>query len=142
MALKIDKKNFDLIKAYGEKSFPLECCGFLLGRQNGGTKEVVTPLPAYNARVGQVRHHRFLITPQTFLEGEKFAKERGLDVVGFYHSHPNAKAKPSTYDLEHSWPWYSYIIVSVKDQKAETMTSWVLQDDRVKFIKEEIILLN
>ena len=142
MALKIDKKSFDLIKAYGEESYPLECCGFLLGKQNDGDKEVMITLSAHNARVDQESHHRFLITPQAFLEGEKFAKDRELDVIGFYHSHPNAEARPSDYDLEHGWPWYSYIIVSVKSQKAEAVTSWVLQDDRVKFIKEEIILLN
>lgn len=142
MALEIDKKHFDLIKTYGEASYPLECCGFLLGRQNGGDKEVVTTLPADNASAEQQKHHRFLITPQTFLRGEKFAREQGLEIVGFYHSHPNAEAMPSPYDLQHGWPWYSYIIVSVKEQKADAMTSWVLQDDREKFNKEKLIVLN
>lgn len=139
MALKIDKSHLELIKAYGVESYPNECCGFLLGRQVDGDKEVLLTLPAANTREESEKYHRFLITPEQFLQGEKFAKERRLDIIGFYHSHPNAEAKPSAYDLEHGWPWYSYVIVSVINNEAKVVTSWVLEDDRKKF-KEEVII--
>lgn len=138
MAITIDQKHFDLIKAYAVAAYPNECCGFLLGRQQNGNKEVVRTLPADNDREESEQYHRFLITPELFLQCEKFAKERNMDIVGFYHSHPNAEAKPSDYDVEHGWPWYSYVIVSVKKGKAEGVTAWVLEDDRSKFRQEKI----
>ncbi|MCG8604725.1 M67 family metallopeptidase, partial [bacterium] len=72
------------------------------------------------------------------LQAEKFARERGMDIVGFYHSHPNADARPSKYDLEHGWPWYSYVIVSVRSGHAGDLTSWKLREDRRQFDEEEI----
>lgn len=64
---------------------------------------------------------------------------RGLVVVGFYHSHPDAPARPSPYDLEHAtWPWLSYVIVAARSGQAEELTSWVLADDRAAFLPEEI----
>lgn len=138
MAIKIDRKHFELIKAYAVAAYPNECCGFLLGRPQNGNKEVLRTFPAANAREGSEQYHRFLITPELFLQCEKFARERNLDIVGFYHSHPNAEARPSEYDIEHGWPWYSYVIVSVKDGKAKDVTSWILEEDRSGFRQEKI----
>ncbi len=142
MALKIDRQHLELIKAYGEESYPDECCGFLLGRNVNGDKVVVATLPALNARESAEKYHRFLITPQAYLECQKYAKQKNLDIIGFYHSHPNAEARPSAYDVEHGWPWYSYIIVSIKNSKASDVTSWTLEDDRSKFKQEKIIVVN
>ena len=141
MVLKIDNTHFELIKAYGVESYPNECCGFLLGKQTDGHKEVLTTLPAANTREESEQYHRFLITAEQFLQSEKFAKEHNMDIIGFYHSHPNAEARPSAYDLEHSWPWYSYVIVSLKQNVVQKVTSWVLKDDRAKFDEEEIIII-
>lgn len=141
MGLKIKRKHLERIKAHGEGSFPDECCGFLLGRQEKGHKEIVSLFPARNAREDQERYHRFLITPQDYLLSERRARARGLEVIGFYHSHPNAAARPSGYDLEHAWPWYSYIIVSVKENQADDVTSWTLQDDRARFNREELVIV-
>jgi proteasome lid subunit RPN8/RPN11 len=69
---------------------------------------------------------------------DRAAEARGLDVVGWYHSHPDHPARPSEYDREHAWPWYSYIIVSVAKGVAGEMTSWRLQDDRAGYEKERI----
>jgi len=140
MALKIDRHHFELIKAYGEESYPNECCGFLLGKQTNGEKEVTATFPAFNSREDSEKYHRFLITPQAYLECEKFARSKNLDIIGFYHSHPNAEAQPSSYDVEHGWPWYSYIIVSVKENRTVDVTSWTLKDDRSKFNPEKIVV--
>ena len=73
------------------------------------------------------------------MRGEKAAREKDLDIIGFYHSHPDAPARPSQYDLEHAWPWYSYVIVAIKSGEADAMTSWVLQEDRQTFGEEDIV---
>lgn len=65
-------------------------------------------------------------------------QEQGLDIIGWYHSHPDHPARPSEYDRDHAWPWYSYIIVSVNQGRPEEMTSWRLHDDRQEFSFEEI----
>jgi proteasome lid subunit RPN8/RPN11 len=82
-----------------------------------------------------------LIPPESVLKAEKYAREKKLDVLGFYHSHPNAEARPSQFDLDHAWPFYSYIIVSVKGNKAQEMNSWKMAEDRSRFDPESIIAL-
>lgn len=141
MGLKIRTEHVEKIKADGEQAFPNECCGFLLGHQVDGSKEVVSLMLATNSSDSGEQYHRFLITPQDYLASEKQARALGLDVIGFYHSHPNAAARPSDYDRDHAWPWYSYIIVSVMQRSAKEVTSWTLQDDRGAFDPEEITLI-
>jgi proteasome lid subunit RPN8/RPN11 len=84
------------------------------------------------------QYHRFLITPQDMLRAERSARAQGVSVVGFYHSHPEAEAIASTYDRDHAWPWYSYIIVSVKEHRADELRSWTLRDDRSAFDEETV----
>ncbi len=141
MALCISHDHLDAIKAQGEEFYPNECCGFLLGRLQDAAKEVMTTLAAENAREQKEQYHRFLIPPDAYLRCEKIARAQNMDVLGFYHSHPNAEALPSRFDLEHAWPWYSYVIVAVRKKAAKEVTSWVLQDDRSKFNPENIRLV-
>ena len=126
------------IEGHGEETFPNECCGFLLGKVDGDSRHVAELLRAYNDREDEAKHNRFLITPDSFMKGEKTARSKGLDIIGFYHSHPNAPSRPSQYDLDHAWPFYSYVIVSIKDGAADVMTSWLLSDDRSQFNEETI----
>ena len=72
--------------------------------------------------------------------GDKTARAKGLDIIGFYHSHPNAPAHPSQYDVDHAWPFYSYVIVSIMDKSSDAITSWILKDDRSAFDEEEIVV--
>ena len=102
------------------------------------TKVIEYILPISNARAESDRHNRFLITPEEMLRGELFARKHEGDVLGFYHSHPDHPSSPSAYDLEHAWPFYSYIIVEVIQGKAKDITSWELSDDRSHFIPESI----
>jgi proteasome lid subunit RPN8/RPN11 len=78
------------------------------------------------------------VAPLDVIEADKAAEALGLDVVGWYHSHPDHPAKPSEYDREHAWPWYSYIIVSVRAGVEQEMTSWRLNDDRAGYSEETI----
>lgn len=140
MAIEISAQDADRIRRHGEDAFPNECCGFLLGKADGDARRVVELFGADNEREDGARYHRFLITAEANMQSEKEARKKGLDVLGFYHSHPGAPAQPSEYDLDNAWPWYSYIIVSVKENVAERMTSWVLADDRSAFREEELVV--
>ena len=140
MPVYISNAIFRKIKQHAEGIYPNECCGFLLGRQNGNGKDVADILPVDNESEGGEQYHRFVITPQTYLKGDRQASRRQLDILGFYHSHPDEEARPSQYDLDHAWPWYSYIIASVINKVTNAVTSWVLKEDRSEFLREDIVL--
>jgi len=139
MQIKINRTELNEIKKHGEKDYPHECCGFLFGTTTANTKNVSKIKPVINSRTTDDRHNRYLITPQEFLKAEQKARTLGLDIIGFYHSHPDAEARPSQYDLDYSWPVYSYIIVSVKKQESKELRSWQIKDDRSEFLEEELI---
>lgn len=135
-------EQVERIRQLGKKAYPDECCGFLLGQLDGTAKHVLTTVPVANEREATEKYHRFFIGPDTYQRCERQARERGMEVLGFYHSHPDAPARPSQYDIKHAWPWYSYIIVSVMKGKSDRLTSWVLQDDRDKLNEEKINLVD
>ncbi|MDR1053739.1 MAG: M67 family metallopeptidase [Planctomycetaceae bacterium] len=126
------------INGCGEREYPDECCGALVGRIEVGRKTVVDIIPISNKREPEAKHNRFLIRPEEFLACEKTARKQGLDLIGFYHSHPDHESFPSGYDLEHALPIYSYIIISVKSGKPEELTSWLLREDRTQFDQETV----
>ena len=125
--------------AHGERDYPHECCGLLLGTFATGDRKTIAEIyPISNAREEQAKRNRFLIRPEELLRGEQYAAKAGLDVVGFYHSHPDHPAVPSAYDLEHAWPMYSYIVVAVSAGAAGDLRSWKMDPDRSRFTEENI----
>jgi proteasome lid subunit RPN8/RPN11 len=140
LQLHIQPDHDRAIRDHGRRAFPHECCGFLLGRDGDGGRIIDRVIPATNSRGEEELHNRFTITPEAFMAADKAARAAKLDVLGFYHSHPNAPARPSAYDLDHAWPVYSYIIVSVRDGEPREMTSWVLRDDRSGFDEQGIVI--
>jgi proteasome lid subunit RPN8/RPN11 len=126
------------IEQHGERDYPHECCGLLLGRFEGGNKAISEIYAISNAREEEAKRNRFLIRPEELVAGVAYARKKGLDVVGFYHSHPDDRAVPSQYDLEHAWPTYSYVIVSVREGAAADIRSWQMQEDRSRFDEEKI----
>ena len=138
------------IRRHGAETFPYECCGALLGRdseaekvaaqaetQPAAAREVLELFPLVNRRDDSPRN-RFAVTADDVRDAEKAATAHGLDVIGWYHSHPDHPARPSEFDREHAWPWYSYVIVSVMAGKPADMTSWRLNDDRQNYSSEGI----
>lgn len=130
------------IRAHGAEAYPHECCGALLGRDSQATdpnvmREVLALLPLVNRRDDSPRN-RFAVTAEDVLEADRAAQQQGLEIIGWYHSHPDHPARPSQYDQDHAWPWYSYIIVSVQNGAPQDMTSWRLNDDRQEFLQEGI----
>ena len=134
----INEQHLSDIRRHGERDYPFECCGLMLGRFENGRKVVAETYEISNAREEEAKRNRFLIRPEELLRGEKHARAKGLDVVGFYHSHPDDRAVPSQYDLDHAWPTYSYIVVSVKQGQADDLRSWEMESDRSRFNEEEI----
>ncbi len=132
--------QLEAIQRHAAGTYPEECCGFLIGRAGAAATlptVVARVVPAGNERQDS-RHNRFLIHPDAVLAAHKEARAAGLDVVGYYHSHPDHPAKPSDFDREHAWPGLSYVIVSVEGGRAAEARSWRLSDDRERFEEEEI----
>jgi proteasome lid subunit RPN8/RPN11 len=123
------------IRAHGREAFPHECCGALLGRDG-----VVSEAFALPNTTEEGPRRRFLVRPDDYRAAETRARDTGLELLGFYHSHPDHPARPSQYDLDHAWPSFSYVIVSVLGGRDDLLTSWQLRADRSAFEEEEIEL--
>jgi len=136
-ALRVPEALVRRIHAHGVETYPHECCGALLGKDGETAREVVELLPLANRRNDSPRN-RFEVTAEDVQMAEKKAKELRVEVLGWYHSHPDAPARPSEFDREHAWPWYSYIIVSVQQRVPRDTTSWRLRDDRSAYDSEAI----
>ena len=121
------------IRAHGRDAFPHECCGAMLGKD--GVVHEAFRLPN-TTEEGPRR--RFLVRPDDYRAAEKRARETGLELLGFYHSHPDHPARPSQYDLDHAWPSFSYVIVSVMSGEDKALTSWQLNADRSAFEEETV----
>jgi proteasome lid subunit RPN8/RPN11 len=128
----------DQISAHAERDYPHECGGMLIGKFETEKKTVLEIFPLENARETEARHNRVLILPKDVMRAERHAREQTLDVVGYYHSHPNAPAVPSQYDLDHALPVWSYVIASVIDGKVADIRSWEMENDRSRFNEESI----
>jgi proteasome lid subunit RPN8/RPN11 len=135
--LVISARDLHTAGQHAAASYPDECCGVLIGRIVDDSTVVQRLLAADNER-DDSRHNRYLINPETVLAAHKEARSLGLDVVGYYHSHPDHPARPSEFDREHAWPGVSYLIVSVEKGNVADARSWRLADDREKFDEEEI----
>ena len=121
------------IRQHGAETYPHECCGALIG-----TDGVVTASFALPNTTEEGPRRRFMVSPLDYREAERQASIAGGELLGFYHSHPDHPAKPSQYDLDHAWPFFSYIIVAVRAGVPEDMTSWRLREDRSAFDPEEL----
>lgn len=160
MPLQLDSEHLQAIFSHAERIYPEECCGLLLGRlseddgQNVAIKTVVEVWETVNAWDEEVEtsfsdasselgHHnltkarRYWIDPRDMLAAQQYARDRQLDIIGIYHSHPDHPATPSECDRAAAWHDYSYMIVSVQHGKANHVLCWTL-DDHDQFQSEEI----
>jgi proteasome lid subunit RPN8/RPN11 len=138
VSLRVPVRLLDVIREHGRISYPEEGCGILIG--NAGERRVTEAKPVRNVR-DESRHNRYSIDPLDLLRTERDADGRGLDLVGIFHSHPNAPARPSEFDLAHAWPAWSYVIVSVRGGEPAEVRSWLLAEDRSAFLEEELLTL-
>ncbi|MGH9414926.1 MAG: Mov34/MPN/PAD-1 family protein [Terriglobales bacterium] len=142
MALLIPHSQLDAVLRHGEQTYPNECCGLLLGSVDASGRRCITGIQHMrNANTASPRN-RFDFDPHEHLEAQRAARERGVEIVGFYHSHPDHPARPSQFDLDHAaWPGYSYLIVAIHQGKRiaeDGANSFELAEDRSQFLQEII----
>jgi len=139
VTLRVSEALLGTLHREGERAYPGECCGVLAG-QPGEIKQVRRLLPVVNRRADDP--HRYLIAPEDLQRVEAEVRQADLEVLGFYHSHPDHPAAPSSFDAEHAWPWYSYLIVRVDRGHAVEATSWQLAGDRSAMLPESLDVFN
>lgn len=140
MSLIIYENELTVIKKHVAEVFPYEACGGLLGRVNGEEKEIIKAYPAKN-RYGKIAWDSFEIEPDDMLEMDKISRKDNIEIIGFYHSHPNHPAVPSKFDIDASWPFYSYMILSVKGNDASDIVdikSYIMPDKNSTPVNEKI----
>ena len=129
------------IHTYGERHYPEEGAGLILGKYEGGRRTAECLIRLKNSSQPDSRHNRYLIEAKDVLAGEYHAEKLGLDVIGVFHSHPDHPAQPSDFDLEWALPNFSYIITSICAGKAVSSRSWCISDDG-NFVEEGLCILN
>jgi proteasome lid subunit RPN8/RPN11 len=136
--IKLTSTLIEALERQASRAYPEECCGILAGLATNGTKSVRAVHPLPNNRIDSPEN-RYFAPAEAIQEAEVKLRAAGHEILGFYHSHPDAPARPSEYDLEHAtWPWFSYVIISAREGRARELTSWVLADDRTRFVQEAI----
>jgi proteasome lid subunit RPN8/RPN11 len=124
--LKLTEQIYNTIRLHGEETYPHECCGVLLGRSADGVNNVEDAVRAGNTRTDSA-HNRYSIAPQELIRIQRQARERDLDIVGFYHSHPDHPAQWSKTDFaEAHWLGCSYVITAVEKGVARQTNSFLL----------------
>jgi len=124
--LHVPKAVYDAMRAHGEETYPQECCGAILGRPNGNGWNVVEAVRAGNTRTDSA-HNRYNIAPVELVRIQRSAREKGLEIAGFYHSHPDHPAQWSRTDFaEAHWLGCSYLITSVAQGRATVTNAFLL----------------
>ena len=147
--LVVQPEHLAQIRTHAQQVYPEECCGLLLGHNK--RKRLIEIVPVENSwdeeaakrledGLGGSKRNRFSIAPQVMLQMQKAARERHLDIIGIYHSHPDNSAVPSEFDRAIAWSSYSYIIVSVEQGQATNLNSWTLDEDQ--FQPEKILIID
>jgi proteasome lid subunit RPN8/RPN11 len=136
LTLELEKK----IREHAEQTYPYECCGFLYGKENDG-RILTDVLAVENSKEGDQRR-RFEISPLDYLKAEQYALKEKLNLLGIYHSHPDHPAIASKHDLEKALPFFSYIIVSVKNGVSDEIQSWQLNEEIRQFDEEYVQVIS
>ena len=149
MAIELRQQDLERIHRHGVEAYPKECCGFLLGRDQDGRRVVIEVSPLQNAwqdlennpyevRPEDSTRNRSLVDPKDYLRIDREARKKGMDIISFYHSHPDHPARPSEFDLKHAVPLLVYVILAVEKGVPREVTAWVLTEDQSRFLPEEL----
>lgn len=149
--IELIEKHLQIIFNHAEATYPEECCGVMLGNISNNCKTVIEIIPTQNAwnqetagnfqdnHPNYSKKRRYTIEPREMLQIQKSARDKNLNIIGIFHSHPDYQAIPSEFDRISAWEEYSYIIVSVQKGQAGEINSWIL-DDNHQF-QQEILLM-
>jgi proteasome lid subunit RPN8/RPN11 len=135
--IRIEAEPWQVMLAHARETYPNECCGAMLGELDDGSKIVSVAMPLENAFAG-ARAARYELRPEDLLAADRAARERNLDLIGIYHSHPDCDAYFSTTDLKNSCPWYSFVVMSIRKGEFDHANSWLPNADQTEAAKEEL----
>ena len=149
MAIELTERDRKRIEQHGVEAYPNECCGFLLGREENGHRVILEAAPIqnawqsmennpYEARPEDSTRNRSLVDPKDYLRIDREARQNGLDIISFYHSHPDHPARPSEFDRKHALPFLIYVILAVEKGIPREMTAWLLSEDGARFLPEQL----
>lgn len=136
--IRIQSEPWAAMVAHAQKTYPDECCGAMLGTLDGDSKMVSEAIALENAFRG-AQAARYELRPEDLLAADKAARERGMDLIGIYHSHPDCEAYFSKTDLQNSCPWYSFVVLSIQKGKFHHANSWLPNMEQTDAAKEELI---
>jgi proteasome lid subunit RPN8/RPN11 len=135
--IRIATEPWAAMVSHARRTYPNECCGAMLGATDGEQKHVSIALPLENAFAG-AQAARYELRPEDLLAADKAARERKMDLIGIYHSHPDCDAYFSKTDLQNSCPWYSFVVLSIKNGEFDHANSWLPNHDQTEAAKEEL----
>ena len=128
---------WQVMVAHARSTFPKECCGVMVGTMDGDNKQVKLALPMENSYVGG-QEDRYEIRPEDLLTADRDARKQGMDLIGIFHSHPDCDAYFSKTDLQHSCPWYSFVVLSIKQGEFDHANSFLPNADQTAAAKEHL----
>ena len=135
--IRIEPKPWAAMVAHARQAYPDECCRAMLGAVEDGRKVVCEALPLENAFEG-ARAIRYRIRPEDAVQAGAAARRRGMDLIGFYHSHPDCDARFSETDIKNSWPWYSFVVLSIRNGDLHHANSWLPNFEQTEAAQEEL----
>ena len=135
----LTRKQLQLLMDHAASTYPEECCGFLIGTTTT-EKRVMRVLSASNSN-RQSRRNRYSIDPVEIVRADDAAQRASLDLVGIYHSHPDAPPQPSRIDRRYAWPMCTYLIVSIENRIVKEVGAWRLSGDERTFQSEDMQII-
>ena len=136
MPVLIRNSDLQFIMSHAKSTYPEECCGFLLGLDSVvRTVERIVSVQNVNQ---DSRRNRYNIDPKDLIRADEEARRSNMSLIGIYHSHPDAPAQPSQFDLAHAWPWYTYLLLSVQNGQPKDVAAWNLSEDRSAFHLDDL----
>lgn len=136
--IEIEREPWQTMVRHAETTYPNECCGAMLGKNVNGKKSVTSAVPLENTFAGG-QGDRYELRPEDLMKADRAARARGVDLIGIFHSHPDCDAYFSSTDLKNSCPWFSFVVLSIKEGKFDHANSFLPDWDQTKADKEELI---
>lgn len=135
--IQIEPDAWRVMVQHAEATYPNECCGAMLGRNDGESKTVTTAVPLENAFIGS-QAERYELRPEDLLAADRAARQQGLDLIGIFHSHPDCDAYFSETDLKNSCPWYSFVVLSIQQGTFHHANSFLPNLEQTAADREEL----
>jgi proteasome lid subunit RPN8/RPN11 len=135
--IRIESASWASMVAHAQQTYPNECCGAMLGSTDDGIKLVSEAIPLRNAFEG-AQAARYELRPEDLLAADRAARERNMELIGIYHSHPDCDAYFSQTDLKNSCPWYSFVVLSIQGGKFHHANCWLPNAEQTAAEKEEL----